>query len=73
MSKTRAVVQVSRDPFARSCVVRRVVPKDERGECRWCDRPGKFEYGVEDDGFRPAHWSKGHFCSIDCYRTYYGG
>jgi hypothetical protein len=54
---------VSRDPFARSEVVRVDV------ECAGCARRARFQYGVEHDGIRArVHWSPVLVCSLACHR-----
>jgi hypothetical protein len=58
---------VSRDPFARSEVVRRVVRVEV--ECAACTRRARFQYGVEHDGIRTqVHWSPVLVCSLACHR-----
>jgi hypothetical protein len=67
---------VSRDPFARTTLVRRLVETSQ--SCSWCGQKrrgsGKlFEYGTERDGIytRPA-WHKGLFCGKSCHNDYHG-
>ncbi len=58
---------VSRDPFARCEVVRRVVRVDV--ECPGCTRRARFQYGVEFDGVGTrVHWSPVVTCSLACFR-----
>ena len=58
---------VSRDPFARCEVVRRVVRVDV--ECAGCARRARFQYGTEADGIRTrVSWSPVLVCSIQCFR-----
>ena len=74
----RDPVQISRDPFARTTLVRRTV--DCLVGCWWCGshnrrRPDTlFEYGTERDGISASyvgpHWHKGLFCSKSCHDSY---
>lgn len=58
---------VSRDPFARCEVVRRVVRVDV--ECPGCTRRARFQYGIEPDGIGTrVHWSPVVTCSLACFR-----
>jgi hypothetical protein len=58
---------ISRDPFARSEVVRRLV--DTQVECAGCARRARFQYGIESDGIRTqVHWSPVLVCSLACHR-----
>ncbi len=60
-------VTVSRDPFARCEVVRRVVRVDV--ECAGCTRRARFQYGTEADGIRTrVHWSPVLVCGLSCFR-----
>lgn len=65
-------VQVSRDPFARTAIIRETV--DASGGCDWCGRVRRsgrlFRYFI-DMIPRPA--AAGHlFCSLPCLRSYLG-
>lgn len=68
---------ISRDPFARQEIVRRVIhpPEYDKG-CDWCGgfakRSGLFEYGIERDD-KPGRVApiSGKFCSISCLRSYH--
>ena len=66
-------VQISRDPFARETVVREIVHTTTE-TCGWCGNNHHnhlFRYGVEPDSIScRVNWSKGIFCSVDCWRTY---
>jgi len=65
------VVTISRDPFAREDLIR--VKADVIGSCAWCGRKGKFRYGVWRDGIRTRPEFDSHlFCSVSCYRTFWG-
>jgi len=68
MDEYGEIKQISRDPFARLDVVRRVVRSDNT--CAWCGQKGKFQYGMWPDDGKP-HFNKKMFCSVDCYRMYY--
>jgi hypothetical protein len=58
---------ISRDPFARSEVVRRVVKTDV--ECAGCARRARFQYGRLSDGIRTqVHWSPVLVCGLACLR-----
>lgn len=69
---------ISRDPFARTELVREVT--ENKGECDWCGSRrrspkgnilGLFRYGTEADGlYTRVNWASGHFCSIGCCRAY---
>ena len=61
------ITVVSRDSFARADVVRRLVPKSQRKSCEWCgSRPGKFQYGWDEDQWNGRRdrigWSLGYCC-----------
>ena len=58
---------VSRDPFARCEVVRRVVKTNL--ECPGCTRRARFQYGTEFDGIGSrVHWDPLLVCSLACFR-----
>jgi hypothetical protein len=60
-------VTISRDPFARCEVVRRLV--DTQVECAGCARRARFQYGTEADGIRTqVHWSPVLVCGLACFR-----
>jgi len=60
-------VTISRDPFARSETVRRVVVTDH--ECAACTRRARFQYGTEFDGIGTrVSWSPVLVCSLACHR-----
>lgn len=68
--------RISRDPFSRSALVRRLVA-DSDG-CSECGnkRNGKlFQYGTERDGISRSyigpHWHKGFSCSKGCHDAYH--
>lgn len=71
------VVQISRDPFARTTLVRRVVATTST--CNWCggqrigQRIGQrlFEYGTERDDRSRPDWHKGLYCSKECHDVYH--
>lgn len=63
-------VTVSRDPFARTELVRETVPVGARSPCWWCGQPGRFTYSTETDGGR-TYPHPGVFCSVYCFRTYH--
>jgi len=58
---------ISRDPFARSEVVRRVVRVEV--ECAGCTRRARFQYGLLSDGIRTrVSWSPVLVCGLACLR-----
>lgn len=66
--------QISRDPYARTTLLRRIV----RGlglKCGWCGGTlhlGRlFEYAVQADDSTRINPIKGRFCSVSCMRTYH--
>ena len=60
-------VTISRNPFARCEVVRRVVRVEV--ECAGCARPARFQYGRLSDGIRTqVHWSPVLVCGLACLR-----
>lgn len=60
-------VTISRDPFARSEVARRIVKTDV--ECAGCTRRARFQYGLLSDGIRTqVHWSPVLVCGLACLR-----
>jgi len=67
---------ISRDPFART-ELHRQITLDASGGCTWCGnvrrtntgRPYLYVYNQVSDGGRVSH-IPGHFCSIDCMRSY---
>ena len=70
-------VQISRDPFARTTLMRRKVVS--HAGCSWCGSnrswKGKttwvlFQYSTETDGGR-THVHKGLFCSKSCHDAYH--
>jgi hypothetical protein len=72
-------VTISRDPFARQELVRRVV-RDGDWECDWCGMSryrkgqpaGLFEYGFDPDLMTGrVNWMKGRFCCVACLKTYH--
>lgn len=68
-----AVIQISRDPFAREALVRRTLDKRYESttgtKCIECGQRARFEYGVQEDGGR-EYWNSYAYCGIDCYRAY---
>lgn len=71
---------VSRCPFAREELHRKVIPVGEKDRgCTWCGQKRKspkgkltlFEYTVETDGGRKIT-IRGKFCSNDCRKTHHG-
>lgn len=64
--------QISRDPFAREELHRRLIPAINRGPhctCRWCGQPAKFTYEIHSDGGRQSE-IPGSYCSVGCMRAY---
>ena len=64
-------VQLSRDPVARTTLVRQLVPKSERRECQFCGQPARFRYGQSPDSGR-THIGREQFCCVACYKAYHG-
>ena len=66
-------VSISRDPFAREELVRRVIHTEKT--CDWCGNNCHnrlFEYGIESDAlYHRVNWIKGHFCSVNCMMDFY--
>lgn len=74
---------LSRDPFARTTLLRAVVrPLVFGQDCRWCGgvrrtsragEPFLFRYGTEPDAIRSrVDWHTGEFCSKACHDAYHG-
>lgn len=75
-------VQISRDPFSRISLMRRL--SDNACKCAWCGRTRvriyknvemvqfAFEYGTQRDDRGSTHWDGKAFCSISCRRSYFG-
>lgn len=64
-------VQLSRDPFARTTLVRQLIPKAERKQCAFCGRVARFRYGQSPDSGR-TYINPKQFCSLSCSRAYHG-
>jgi hypothetical protein len=75
----RPYVELSHDPFARVCLVRKT--ELTSGGCTWCggsryraDKPREalFVYGTERDD-RPGRpdWHSGFFCNKSCHDSYH--
>lgn len=75
------IVQLKRDSFARATLMRE--PAEDwqaQNGCKWCGRLGRqWYYWWESDG--GTRYPQGHrscmneskpFCSVGCYRSYYG-
>jgi hypothetical protein len=70
------IIQIQRDPFARTTLIRRVLDRHERpATCCTCgSERARFVYQWESDGTRFVRgrgWSR-PVCSVDCFRSYYG-
>ena len=70
-----AMVQIRRDPFARSTLMRGKC--QPQSKCNWCGQPAKFHYWWENDSSSPngnRAWTQGirPFCSIGCWEAYHG-
>lgn len=65
------IAVISRDPFARSELVRKRVVL-VGCECTECGSVARFRYGTRHDD-RPGRveWADGRFCGVDCFRTYH--
>lgn len=69
-----AWVQIKRDPFARSTLMR--IKETSKCECAWCGSPAKWRYRRQADacsGWSLSPWGDDgkRFCGIGCFRTYY--
>ena len=79
--------QISRDPFARSTLLRYVAECSDTETCTTCgavrvkNKAGRlqplYQYMNHSDGMNSAplrapSWIKGKFCSIGCWRQYHG-
>ena len=67
---TGTIVQLRRDPFARTTLERTTMEDRGRG-CAWCGQhraSGRlFHYRVGSDAIRPTGvWGRG-FCDLSCY------
>lgn len=71
---------ISRDPFARTSLVRRIVwVHSPSRTCSWCDgqriTPAGnrylFSYGTEYDDNNHLNWHEGRFCADDCFYSYH--
>lgn len=65
-----STIYISRDPEARTTLVRECLPKHAQIPCKWCGRNGRFVYTTEHDGGREDR-HPGVFCGISCFRTYF--
>ncbi len=67
--------QLRRDPFARSTLIRLLLPLSMRAGCRWCGSLGRFAYWWENDSLngirshRPADRIRA-FCSVSCFESF---
>lgn len=74
------LTQVSRDPFARTTLMRQSISHSgitASMKCAWCGNlnryGGLFMYGTEPDGVSTRiNWHKGLFCSKGCHDCYHG-
>lgn len=64
--------QLTRDPFARATLMRRLVPKHDRKDCTECGQQAKFYYHWEQDSMygRMFTATAQQFCSVSCARGY---
>jgi hypothetical protein len=70
------MIQLTRDPFARTTLVREL--SDNVCVCAWCGSArvvrGKvqlaFRYGTESDNGRVS-WHRGAFCGKSCHDAYH--
>ena len=64
-----AIVQLTRDPFARATLLRDTLLHAGYKPCKWCGRDhARFIYGWCQDSVmcRPTPW-EGPFCGVGCY------
>ena len=67
-----SVVTISRDPFARTELVRAVNDDALGCECTECGGVGRFRYGtLHDDRPGRIEWAEGRFCGVVCFREYH--
>ena len=68
-----ALTQISRDPLARTSLLRETLPVGARPlrGCAWCGQPARFRYAHVGDAQHSsaAGWSR-PMCSVACYRAY---
>lgn len=72
--KLGQLVQIARDPFARTSLMRQAVQnKDLSIGCGWCGGRKKtlYRYGTEADDRGWLGFASGDFCNIGCYRSYH--
>lgn len=62
------VVELSRDPFARTTLVRGRIWWT--ATCDWCGRAARWQYGRRSDDGREG-WDTHTWCALDCYRAYH--
>ena len=72
---------LARDPFARTTLVRALLPSLASGEtCAWCGSvrysrggtPYLYRYGTEADAIHPRiQWHDGAFCSKSCHDAFH--
>jgi len=64
---------LSRDPFARTELVRFTVPNYNRKLCHWCgNAPGRFQYAERADSLRSNSVTLMHaFCSKSCHDSFH--
>lgn len=65
--------QLSRDPFARTTLLRDSLARAGRRPCKWCgSADAKYIYGWDADSVRvrPVPWD-GPFCGVECYRAFH--
>jgi hypothetical protein len=80
------IVQISRDPFARTTLVREVCDYAIRYRCEWCGAirakqsanvvigttcKHMFRYGTQRDDRGGTYWHPGEFCSKACHDSYH--
>ena len=70
--------QISRDPFARTTLVRDHIPGYlliRKQTCDWCGNlngfGGLFRYATDPDDGGRLHWHDGEFCSLSCHNSYH--
>lgn len=69
-----APVQLRRDPFARSTLMRQRAPVQGAETCAWCGSHARFRYRWENDasGGSMIPWHKLRlFCSVQCWETFH--
>lgn len=66
-------VQITRDPYSSTTLLRELIPVEDRRECPECTRTGRFRYYWQADGLRgnsDCHKGRG-FCCRACWESHH--